>query len=187
MIRIFYLLLPLLFFGCGGESESSQTQGWHFPGRDCQGCHNTDLASSHRLVLGGTLFKSGADAPDSGVCDGSHHMQLLDSSLAVIYDTRNDREETDGKLGSGNLFLLRSERPSISGDYYVRIISKNGVTLSQSSLLHSFTTGYDPDAPESVQNCYSCNACHSTSPKGGASGVLTTSVTTSCVKENYDD
>ncbi len=181
------LLLSILV-GCGGEEGGEgettglQSQGWHFQGRNCLGCHNVDLQPQRHLLMAGTVFKSAtANNPDdmSQVCGGELYIQLLDSSPSrnVVFDSRNYRDpNSKGYKGKGNVFILKRLLSDISGGYYVRIIDSNGTTLAQSTTQHTFTSifGFDPRGnPTDPSNRFSCNACHKyPNPQGGAPGFI---------------
>ena len=189
-----YLLLLLslsVLVGCGGEeggegeeeggTTSVQSQGWHFQGRNCLGCHNVDLKPERHLLMAGTVFKSStASNPEdmSQVCGGELYIQLLDSFYNVIYDSRNYKDpNSKGYKGKGNVFILKRLLPDVtSGGYYVRIIDSNGTTLAQSTTQHTFTSifGFDPRGnPTDPSNRFSCNACHKyPNPQGGAPGFI---------------
>ena len=176
--------------GCGGEGgeggeESGsvslvQTQGWHFQGRNCLGCHNVDLKPERHLLMAGTVFKSSnASNPDdtNQACGGELYIQLLDSSYNIIYDSRNYKDpNSKGYKGKGNVFFLKRTLSYLNGDYYVRIIDKDGTTLAQSSTLHKFADFYSFDPrknPADANNRFSCNACHKyPNPQGGAPGFI---------------
>ena len=178
------LLLSSILLSCGGdegEATGPQVQGWHFQGRNCLACHNVDLKPERHLLIAGTVFKSAtASDPDdmSQVCGGELHLQLLDGSYNVVFDSRNYKDPNSrGYRGKGNVFVLKRVFPDVTpGDYYVRIIDSNGTTLAQSTTLHAFTSilGFDPrENPTDPRNRFSCNACHRyPNPQGGAPGFI---------------
>ena len=183
MKRLFLTLPLLALVGCGGGGGTivdTQNQGWHFQGRNCLACHNVDLSQEKHLLVAGTLYK----APDvvnpdelSKTCGGELFIQFLDQNYNVVYDSRNYYDpNSKGLNGKGNFFILKRLLSNLSGNYYVRIVTKDGTLLSQSLTLHSFTdiNSYKPrQNPADSLNRFSCNTCHTyPNPQGGAPGRL---------------
>ena len=189
--RFLLLFSLILVISCGeigeeGEEEEGKSvsvvekQGWHFQGRNCLACHNVDLKPERHLLVAGTMFKQfNVENPDdlSKVCKGEFYLQFVDQNGNVIYDSRDYKDPNSrGYRGQGNVFILMRKLGYISGNYYVRIIDKDGLTIAQSSTLHTFTdiNSYDPRTnPTDPSNRFSCNTCHTyPNPKGGAPGRI---------------
>ncbi len=159
----------------GDEEEASQTQGVHFQGRDCLLCHNVDLGPDRHLTVAGTVFKR--ENPDvnqmDDACGGNLRIQFLDGNRSVRFDSGDDEESNaKGNKGKGNVFILQRILASLRGEYDVRILSENGVTLAESDEPHRFQSQFDPAFPADSDNTHSCNACHSTQPVEGVAGPI---------------
>ncbi|QSZ40981.1 hypothetical protein GJV85_02235 [Sulfurimonas aquatica] len=162
-----FLAFTTLLIGCG-ESEDetvlTTTQGWHYQGRDCLGCHNIDLKEEKHLLFGGTLYKSEnvTDQNDlDSVCGGNFIINFLDSSFQTIYSSKDYVDENSpGYNAKGNLFVLQRELPLISaGEYRIQITDENGIVMAIEE--HTFNSQpYDINNPANSQNNVSCNACH---------------------------
>lgn len=163
---------------CGGNGSdvTGTAVGWHFQGIDCLSCHNVDLSEEKRLTVAGTVFLNPAvgDTYDlSNVCNGPMRIQFLDTSFNVKYDSINYEDQSSrGYKGKGNIFILKRKLASLNGIYFIRILSEDGVQLAQSLTPHSFTAYFDSLNPSDLNNRYSCNACHSKNPSGGAVGGI---------------
>ena len=187
------LLISLLLFtasiglltscGEGEEGEGTNTstitkQGFHMSGRDCLACHNYDLQSVRHLTVGGTVFKTQTvnNVNDvNNLCGGNLKIKFIDASNPsnVIDSTNYEDPNSKGYKGKGNVFILSRKLPNLQGNYYVQITDENNNVIAVSKLPHAFTSGYyDITNPSDLSNRYSCNACHSVKPKGGAPGVI---------------
>lgn len=182
------ILLSLILTSCGEEGEEgnegtvstsqASKQGFHMPGRDCLACHNYDLQAERHLTIGGTVFKSQSIVninDENNLCGGNLKIKLIDTSNpSNIIDSANyEDSNSKGYKGKGNIFILSRKFPNIQGNYYVQITDENNNTIAVSQQPHSFTSGYyDITNPADLSNRYSCNACHSVNPKGGALGVI---------------
>ncbi|MBF0518299.1 MAG: hypothetical protein HQK92_01090 [Nitrospirae bacterium] len=179
-------LMALLTVSCGsgsggGSHSSSSTSsgsntGWHNQGRDCLYCHNTDLETNRHLLTGGTVFKTVTVSDVDNVtdaCNTTLYVQFVDSTLNVVYDSSNytDTSSTGGN-GTGNIFILSRKLSSLTGNYYVRLITSDGTVIGNSRSRHIFTSAYNNSNPSDSSNMYSCNACHTAVPQGGADGYL---------------
>lgn len=183
-----YLLLLIIFAAsfsaCGGTDVGNITAGWHFQGRDCLSCHMVDLQAQRHLTVAGTVFKSASvndlDNLDN-VCNGALRLQFLDTSLNTAIDSKDYEDQgSKGYKGKGNVFILNRKLASIQGLYFIRILAEDGTQLAQSGI-HQFTSSFDKNNPADISNRYSCNACHSLSPSGGAPGLIyPTSNTNKC-------
>ncbi|RMD46900.1 MAG: hypothetical protein D6834_01740 [Aquificota bacterium] len=193
--KLLLLVIPVFLIsitscGEGGGSEGGEAgttnpgatqvskQGFHMPGRDCLACHNYDLQNVRHLTIGGTVFKS-QNIKDinnvNNLCGGNLKIVLMDASNpSNTIDSNNYKDpNSKGYKGKGNVFILSRKLPNIQGSYYVQITDENGKVIAVSTLPHNFTSGYyDITNPADTLNRYSCNACHSVNPKGGAPGVI---------------
>jgi len=181
------LVSLFMLISCGEEDEDEEddeyeyqttvieTQGWHMQGRDCLACHNYDLEENKHLTIGGTVYKTASvtDPDDlSNVCGGEIYVRFVNPGTGEIIDSRDYvDEDSKGYLGKGNIFILARLYPVLQGEYIVQIIDKNNNILATSGT-HYFQTGYDINNPTDPLNRYSCNACHSVNPKGGAPSVI---------------
>lgn len=163
---------------CGGPGSdvTGTAIGWHFQGIDCLSCHNVDLTEERRLAIAGTFFLNPAltDTYDlSNVCNGPLRIQLLDFTFRPKYDSKDYEDPNSrGYKGKGNMFILKRKLASITGNYFIRVLTEDGVQLAQSLTPHSFTSSFDKANPADLMNRYSCNACHSRNPSGGAAGGI---------------
>jgi len=152
-----------------------ETQGWHMQGRDCLACHNYDLEENKHLTIGGTVYKTATVTdPDNldNVCGGEIYVRLVNPYTNEVIDSRDYiDEDSKGYRGKGNIFILTRLYLVLQGEYIVQIIDKNNNILATSNT-HYFQTGYDINNPADTLNRYSCNACHSINPKGGAPSVI---------------
>lgn len=159
----------------GDEEEAAQAQGVHFQGRDCLLCHNVDLGPDRRLTVAGTVFKR--ENPDvdriEDACGGNLTIQFLDGNRSAVFDSGDYEEDNSkGNKGKGNVFILQRMLAALRGEYIVRIVSENGVTLTESAEPHRFQSEFDPTLPADPDNTHSCNACHATQPVEGAAGPI---------------
>lgn len=169
----------LLFSGCGSEegegAVASAPQGWHFQGRDCLACHNTDLGENKQLLYGATLYKTPGEGDRNDLaqmCGGEFVVNFLDSAYTVQVSSADyETPGSKGYQGKGNLFVLQRELGSLQGDYYVQIADKkSGLTLAQSTALHSFNgADYSVESLMDINNRRACNACHN---EGGMSSRI---------------
>jgi len=165
-IPIFLLSLSLL--GC---STQSNTQGFHFQGRDCLACHNIDLSSQKHLFIGATLFKdkNTADVNNlNSVCGGELIVNFLTDPTdptSKVYSSKDYvASNAKGNKGKGNIFVLTRKNKDKKGSYFVQITDSKGTQLAVSATQHSFTNNsYDINNTQDFANRYSCNACHSKS------------------------
>jgi len=161
-----------MFSGCEGdegeEDEGSTTtaQGWHFQGRDCLACHNSDLNEDKHLLFGGTLYKSATVTDQDNldnVCGGEFVVNFLDSSLNTIYSSKDYvAVGSDGYKAKGNLFILQRELRLFSAQTYtIQVTDTNGNVMAVSNNTHTFTSAdYDSNNPKDYANRLSCNSCH---------------------------
>jgi len=182
LIQSSILLIATFFAGCTGGTTTSNTQEFHFQGRDCLACHNVDLQKERNLFIGGTLFKdkSLADANDlSTVCGGELVLKFLDSSYNVVYSSKDYIDpNSKGSNGKGNLFILDRKVSAIEGDFYMQITDKNANVLAISSTLHSFNgKAFDINNSIDYNNRHSCNSCHT---QGSVSPLYTQSNSNIC-------
>ena len=97
----------------------------------------------------------------------------LSNSDIMKYDSKDYEDPNSrGYKGKGNLFILKRKLASLTGTYFIRILTEDGVRLAQSLTPHSFTSSFDKINPADLMNRYSCNACHSKNPLGGATGGI---------------
>jgi len=187
LLAYIFVLFSFSLISCGegeeGEattSTSSQTtkQGFHMSGRDCLACHNYDLQNVRHLTIGGTVFKD-INIKDvnnvNNLCGGNLKVKFIDASNPsnIIDSTNYEDPNSKGYKGKGNIFILSRNLPNIQGNYYVQITDENNNVIAVSTQPHNFISGYyDITNPSDIANRYSCNACHSVSPKGGAPGVI---------------
>ena len=166
----FMLMLVAAFMLVGCSDENSETaSGWHFQGRDCLSCHNTNLKEQKNLLVGGTLYRSSTvnDVDSiSEVCDADFVVNFLDSSYATQISSKDYEDiESAGYEGKGNVFVLSKYLDTLNGDYYMQIVDRTtNKTLAQSTALHSFNSSYSNANSTDVNNQNSCNSCHA---KGG--------------------
>ncbi len=164
------LVLPLLFTGCDfqedEESDDSEVvQGWHFQGRDCLACHNSDLGIDKNLLIAGTLFKNENVTDVDNLnesCGGELVVNFLDTSFAIQVSSK-DYEDLDssGYNAKGNIFILSRMLDTLNGNYYIQIIEKNTNKTLASSGIHNFNgEDYNISNPVNYSNRRSCNACH---------------------------
>lgn len=178
------ILFAASFSACGGTDVGNVTAGWHFQGRDCLSCHMVDLQAQRHLTVAGTVFKS-ASVSDldnlDNVCNGTLRLQFLDTSLNTAIDSKDyEDQNSKGYKGKGNVFILNRKLASLQGMYFIKLLAEDGTQLAQSGI-HQFTTSFDKNNPSDINNRYSCNACHSLSPSGGAPGLIyPTSNTNKC-------
>ena len=182
-MSVFLLASLLLLSGCGedegsedeGGTVDSASQGWHYPGRDCLACHNSDLGESKHLLVAGTVYRDQnvVNQDDiANVCGGELIINFLDSNSNVVYSS-NDYKDSNSKgyKGKGNIFILqRTLRLLTAGTYRAQITDTSGTQMAISGLSHSFTSqDYDINNPTDSGNRLSCNACHI---KGGSQAPL---------------
>lgn len=162
--------------GTPGSDVTGTAIGWHFQGIDCLSCHNVDLTAERQHTVAGTVFLSPvvSDSYDlSNACGGVLRIQLLDAGLNLVHDSKNYEDPgSRGYKGKGNVFILKRTLASLNGDYFIRIVSEDGTLLAQSGTLHSFVSSFNRLSPADLLNRYSCNACHSKNPSGGAAGGI---------------
>ncbi|QWR76221.1 hypothetical protein [Candidatus Magnetomonas plexicatena] len=185
-LLVVLVLMSLVTVSCGssgsdgGSSSSSSSSGsgtgWHNQGRDCLYCHNTDLTADKHLLIGGTVFKTVtvSDVDNTAnACNTTVYVQFVDSAFKVVYDSSNYTDTTSsGNNGTGNVFILSRQLLTLTGQYYMRLVTSDNVTIAHSRNLHSFTSAYSSSNPSDLLNRYSCNACHTAAPQGGADGYL---------------
>jgi len=191
-MSLFYLIRLLIVLGlllsvisCGEDEEEddyeeySQTitaQGWHMQGRNCLACHNVDLGAEKHLTIGGTVYKT-ADVtnPDdlTQVCGGNIHVNFVDKKTGEVIVSSLDYVDPNSKGydAKGNIFILSRKLPNLQGSFIIQIVDDKNNILAVSGE-HTFETGYNNNDPTDDDNRYSCNACHSVSPKEGAPGVI---------------
>jgi len=173
LYSVLALILTFTLSGCGedegGESGSSTAtvaQGWHFQGRDCLACHNSDLNPNKHLLFGGTFYKdSSVNNQDdiNNVCGGEFVVNFLDNKFNTVYSSKDYKDASSkGYKGKGNLFILqRKLRLLTAGIYHVQITDTNGNVMATSGYSHSVSSGdYDINNPTDNANRISCNACH---------------------------
>ena len=179
-LTLLLLSCTLILSGCGEdegeEGVATQEQGWHFQGRDCLACHNSDLNEDKHLLFGGTLYKDAnvTNQDDlNNICGGEFVINFLDGGFNTIYSSKDYiAQGSDGYKAKGNLFILQRELRLISaGNYYVQITDANGTVMAVTNgATHSFTSqDYDINNPADFANRLSCNACHI---QGGAQAPL---------------
>ncbi|MBF0458984.1 MAG: hypothetical protein HQK99_13935 [Nitrospirae bacterium] len=156
----------------------------HNQAKDCLLCHNTELQSSGNLIIGGTMYiassVSSVDDLDNCYVDNSNatassiRIQFVDNNSNVAVDSNNYIDSfSKGYNARGNLFILgRMMTTNLSGSYYIRLLNSNGVQIAGSNRTHNFLNDYSSTYPNDVNNRYSCNACHLSSPSGGAPGLI---------------
>ncbi|MEO5359760.1 MAG: hypothetical protein H7843_04860 [Nitrospirota bacterium] len=143
----------------------------HNQGKDCLQCHNVDPASAKALTVGGTFYLSASDP--NNLCSSSLRLQLVDDNATVKYDTANYMNAgISGNYGKGNFSIMTVSLASLTGSYYVKILSPDGTLLAKSSTQHNFTSAYNTTTPADLSNRYSCNACHGMTPLNDAPGLL---------------
>ena len=160
----------LLFAGCGdtgvGENNvSSKAQGWHFQGRDCLACHNTDLQTERHLLVAGTLFKSEYvnDQDDLGESCGGELIVNFENTITrtVISSADYADSSSKGYNGKGNLFILQRMLNTLKGSYIILITDSSGNELASSDHAHQFNgAAYSAGDAIDGANRRSCNACH---------------------------
>ncbi|QWR76220.1 hypothetical protein E2O03_001270 [Candidatus Magnetomonas plexicatena] len=193
-------LLTLAVFSCGSDSgggdsgsssdttttttTASPSATSHNQGLDCLYCHVTVFTTgSKQLLIGGTVFKS-INVSDidnvTNTCNASINVQFLDSSRNVVYDSLNYIDTISSvDNGTGNIFILSRKLSTLTGEYYMRLVTSDNTTIAQSSNRHTFTDAYGSSNPTDLFNRYSCNACHTANPQGGAHGYLYPNVNSS--------
>ncbi|NPA51540.1 MAG: hypothetical protein GXO22_01455 [Aquificae bacterium] len=183
VIRAFIpMVITVLLTSCGDyfededdEYENITKQGWHMQGRDCLACHNIDLGTEKHLTIGGTVFKSpNITDPDDldNVCGGNIYVRFVEPFTGETISSKDYIDpDSKGYLGKGNIFILSRLLSSLQGEFIVQIIDDKNNVLATSGI-HSFSNQYIIENPTDPDNRYSCNACHSIEPKGGASGVI---------------
>ncbi|MCD6260141.1 MAG: hypothetical protein J7J31_11135 [Helicobacteraceae bacterium] len=157
-------IAALFISACGSEEVSGV--GWHFNGRDCLACHNSDLGEEKHLVIAGTLYKN-KDVTDTddltNVCNADLVFHLTDLSGNIVYSSASytDRD-SKGYRGAGNIFLLdRLFDQNLNGTYHVRIAERTTNRVLAVGLNHPFSgVEYTPKNSQDDSNRLSCNACH---------------------------
>jgi hypothetical protein len=156
------LFISLFFTAC--DSEVYHADGTHFQGKDCMACHNVELKQPLSQQFAGTLF---ANSTGTKRCKVTPYIELYDPSGDITFSGQFQTSYS----GDGN-FAYFNPTNKVSGNFLVRILDKEGALLSQSTLSHNFNDTYQINSPSDTQNRFSCNACHSQNPAGGAPGVL---------------
>ncbi|MBF0466833.1 MAG: hypothetical protein HQK88_11395 [Nitrospirae bacterium] len=159
------------------STASGTTPGWHNQGLNCLYCHSTVFAgSTKQLLIGGTVFKTVTVSDTDNVsnaCNANVHVQLVDPSFTVVYDSLNYVDTvSNADNGTGNIFILSRKLSSLTGEYYMRLVTGDNITIGQSRNLHTFTSNYDNSTPADLLNRYSCNVCHNATPQFNADGRL---------------
>jgi len=184
--QLFLFFIVLLFSAC--EEERVTEAGSHYQNIDCLLCHNGQLTADKHLTYGGTLYLDNASAATdfSKMCKEQVYIQM-ENGGTVSYDGRDTVQTSDsGALGKGNLYLEKSIGNIPTGSYNMRLILGNGTLLAKSGI-HQFNGTYNTLNSADTNNRYSCNACHSTSPTGGASGLMVVDQNLSlCLQNNTD-
>jgi len=162
---LWLVILPLFFIGCSDEENTEVTQGWHFQGRDCLACHNSDLGLDKKLLIGGTLFKNSSvtDVNDlNQSCGGEFVINFLDTSYTTQISSKDYEDlDSDGYKGKGNLFMLSRKIDTLNDNYYIQIMDKNTSKVLALSGIHSFNADdYNISKPVDYSNRLSCNSCH---------------------------
>ena len=173
ILTLVLLSCTLIMSGCedgeeGGEGTTTTAkQGWHFQGRDCLACHNSDLNEAKHLLYGATLYKDAnvTNQDDlQNVCGGEFIVNFLDGGFNLIYSSKDYKAEgSNGYKAKGNLFILqRKLRLFSAGNYYIQITDANGTVMAVTNgATHSFTSqDYLSSNPADYANRLSCNACH---------------------------
>ena len=182
-VLVLVMVLGILFLsGCGEEegeggsltttsvTSTSGGQGWHFQGRDCLACHNTDLKKERHLLIGATLYKESNVSNQDDVtnaCGGKFVINFLDSTSTTVYSSKDYEDSTSkGYNAKGNIFILqRTLRLLDPGIYRIQITDEHGVQLAHSRYSHQISSqDYDINNNADINNRLSCNACH---VKGG--------------------
>lgn len=172
---VLVVFVSMLFLGCSEEDiETTASEGWHFQGRDCLSCHNSDLKEDKSLLVGGTLFRSSnvSDIDDmSQVCGGDFVINFLDSSYATQISSKDyENKKSAGYNAKGNIFIISKYLDTINGDYYVQIADReSSKTLAISGVLHSFNGSYSNANSSDDNNRNTCNSCHI---KGGTASPI---------------
>jgi len=175
-LKVLMFLFIIFAFSACEEDNPSKTisdPGEHFQNMDCLLCHNSELTSDVHLSYGGTLYLDAISETDdlSKTCKETVYLQF-ENSGTIAYDSRALVKSTDsGTLGRGNLFLKQSTATVPTGSYNMRLILADGTLLARSGL-HDFSGTYATSNSGDSNNRYSCNACHSTTPTGGANGLM---------------
>lgn len=182
LLALWVLIVFSMMTGCGtggsGGAEGGgapKAQGVHYQGRDCLLCHNVDLGPNRYLTVAGTVFKTNTPNVDrlDDACGGNLRILFLDSNQSIVFDSGNYEDiNSKGNNGKGDIFILQRMLTGLRGIYSLKILSGSGVLLAQSALPHRFQTEFDPQHPADPNNTYSCDACHSVQPLGGAAGPI---------------
>jgi hypothetical protein len=186
--HVIILLVSLLFLGC--QEDYIPDAGSHYQNKDCLQCHNGRLEEEEHLRYGGTLYLDASSHPDdlSKICKEPVFVQfesMIDNS--IIYDGRDDFSAKDsGALGKGNIYLKKDDGTVPSQTAYMRLILDNGTLVARSGV-HSFSDAYTTINSADSANRYSCNACHSVSPNGGAAGLMVVNQNLSFCLEDATD
>ena len=165
------IIIALAFFIIGCDDEENEegvtqsTKGWHFQGRDCHACHDSDLGERKNLLIAGTLFKDKNLADGDNMettCNADLVLNFIDSSGNIVVSSRDYYDsESKGYDGSGNFFILKKYLSALSGEYYMQITDENSNILAVSTTQHSFNAqDYDIENTINFDNTLSCNACH---------------------------
>lgn len=167
------LIVTLLISACGNEDVSEA--GWHFNGRDCLACHNSDLGEDKHLVIAGTLYKNKdlANTDElANVCDADLVFHFTDLSGNIVYSSASYTDlDSKGYRGGGNIFLLdRLFDENLNGTYHVRIAERTTNRVLAVGMNHPFSGAeYTPQNSQDDSNRLSCNACHT---KAGSQNPL---------------
>ena len=173
-LRYTLLLTPLLalMLGCTQE-ETNRVNTFHFQGQDCLHCHNVDLKESSHLNIGATVYSETGSTLESNItqvyCTQPLFVQLIDINDSLVLDTNTSNNIGDpGFNGKGNIFSLTRKETIPNGNYYIKIVDRNGSDVIEKHLEeHKFSGTYNPDIPNDTENRYSCNACHKLGTKSG--------------------
>lgn len=172
---LIFLAMILFIAGCEGEdSEESTTtttlsasdRGWHFNGRDCLACHNSDLGQEKHLVVAGTLYKDDLveDTDNvSNACNADLIINFVDSNWNIVYSSADYTDlNSKGYKGAGNIFLLdRLYNINLNGTYNIQIAQRGTGKILAVGADHPFSGGvYDSQYSQDNSNRLSCNACH---------------------------
>ncbi|MBF0319522.1 MAG: hypothetical protein HQL01_06950 [Nitrospirae bacterium] len=152
------------------------TNNVHNQAKDCLYCHNADLQSSSRLIIGGTMYLA-SSVTNTGDLNNAYsgivRIQFLDNNTNVVADSVYYTDPSSkGYNAKGNLFILGRMMPALLGNYYIKLLDTTGTQIAKSNRMHKFTYAYNSANPIDPNNMYSCNACHLSIPSGGAPGLI---------------